>query len=123
MLYVGMARGMVDERSVEALRRVQKNDGGQRQTLSEFKMLVREQFFMLLLEPNASLSAIPKLLPKNAEARRAGFALIQDVLSASAEISGETAKRLRRVGELFGLTEDGSSLKTDSAFDPQAKAS
>jgi len=78
---------------------------------------------MLLLEPNASLSAIPKLLPKNAEARRAGFALIQDVLSASAEISGETAKRLRRVGELFGLTEDGSSLKTDSAFDPQAKAS
>jgi hypothetical protein len=63
------------------------------------------------------------LLPKNAEARRAGFALIQDVLSASAEISGETAKRLSRVAELFGVTQDGSSQTTRSVFDPQAKAS
>jgi pimeloyl-ACP methyl ester carboxylesterase len=123
LLYVGMARGMVDERSVEALRRVRKDDVAQRMTLAEFKALVREQFFMLLLEPNPSLSAIPKLLPKNAEARRAGFALIQDVLSASAEISGETARRLSRVAELFGVTKDGSSQTTGSTFDPQAKAS
>jgi pimeloyl-ACP methyl ester carboxylesterase len=123
LLHVGMARGMVDERSVEALRRVQKNDSGQGLTLVEFKVLVREQFFMLLLEPNASLAAIPKLLPKDAKARRAGFALIQDVLSASAEISGESAKRLRRVAELFGVTEDGSSQATSEASDSQAKAS
>jgi pimeloyl-ACP methyl ester carboxylesterase len=123
LLHVGMARGMVDERSVEALRRVQTSDTVQRPTLAEFKKLVREQFFMLLLEPNASLSAIPKLLPKSAEARRAGFALIQEVLSASAEISGESARRLRRVAELFGVTEDASSQTAGSAPDPQAKAS
>jgi Protein of unknown function (DUF3141) len=121
LLYIGMARGMVDERSLEALRRVRMNVSGPRMTLAEFKAMVREQFFMLLLEPDASLAAIPKLLPKNAEPRRAAFAVIRDVLSASAEISGEAAARLRRVAELFGTAED--KIPQSSEVDPQAKAS
>jgi len=112
LLYVGMARGMVDERSLEALRRARVSDAGSRLTLAQFKIMVREQFFMLLLEPEASLAAIPKLLPQNAEERRAGLAVIRDVLSASAEISGEVARRLDRVTQLFGLSAE-----------PQAKAS
>jgi hypothetical protein len=58
---------------------------------------------MLLLEPEASLAAIPKLLPPGEDERRAGLAAIRDVLSASAEISGETARRLDQVTRLFGL--------------------
>jgi hypothetical protein len=103
LLYVGSARGMVDERSLEALRNLRRNDTGPRLTLSEFKMLVREQFFMLLLDQEAALAAIPKLLPDKAHDRRTAFAAIREVLSASAEISGEVAKRLKRVAELFGL--------------------
>jgi uncharacterized protein DUF3141 len=121
MLYVGMARGMVDERGLEALRRIRMEEAGSRLTLTEFKTLVREQFFMLLLEPDASLAAIPKLLPKSAETRRAGFNVIRDVLSASAAVSGEAAKRLQRVQELFGVNE--SSQLGATSFDPQAKAS
>jgi hypothetical protein len=45
------------------------------------------------------------------------------VLSASAEISGETAKRLAHVIDLFGVDEDGTSQVNASPFDPQAKAS
>ncbi|WP_424630950.1 DUF3141 domain-containing protein [Bradyrhizobium sp. SYSU BS000235] len=107
LLYVGMARGMVDERSLEALRRVRLNDRSSRLSLPQFKTLVREQFFMLLLEPDASLNAIPKLLPKSVEDRRHGFAVIRDVLSASAEISGESARRLRKIAQLFGVDEKG----------------
>ena len=103
LLYVGMSRGMVDERSLEALRRARAGDAGSRLTLAQFKKIVREQFFMLLLEPEASLAAIPKLLPPGEEERRAGLDAIRGVLSASAEISGETGKRLDRVTELFGL--------------------
>jgi pimeloyl-ACP methyl ester carboxylesterase len=66
LLYVGSARGMVDERSLEALRNVRRSDSGARLTLTEFKMLVREQFFMLLLDQEGALAAIPKLLPDNA---------------------------------------------------------
>jgi pimeloyl-ACP methyl ester carboxylesterase len=121
LLYVGMARGMVDERSLEVLRRARSNDAGSRLTLAEFKTMVREQFFMLLLEPEASLAAIPKLLPQDAEARRAGLAMIREVLSASAEISGESAERLRRVTELFEVREDGTSPVSEAS--PHAKAS
>jgi hypothetical protein len=103
LLYVGMARGMVDERSVEALRGARASDAGPRLTLAQFKTMVREQFFMLLLEPEASLAAIPDLLPPNEDDRRAGLAAIRGVLSASADISGETARRLDRVTQLFGL--------------------
>src|SRR5260221_3957920 len=53
LLYVGSVRGMVDERSLEALRKLRRNDTGPRLTLSQFKMLVREQFFMLLLDREA----------------------------------------------------------------------
>src|SRR5882724_12152616 len=103
LLYVGMSRGMVDERSLEALRRARAGDAGSRLTLAQFKKIVREQFFMLLLEPEASLAAIPKLLPPDEGERRAGLEAIRNVLSASAEISGEAAKRFDRVTQLFGL--------------------
>ena len=125
LLYVGMARGMVDERSLEALRRVRRNDGGTHLTLAQFKTMVREQFFMLLLDQDAALAAIPKLLPESADERHAGLAAIREVLSASAEISGEVARRLKQVGQLFGG--DTSSVPEGQAgivpFDSKAKAS
>jgi len=125
LLYVGSARGMVDERSLEALRNLRRNDAGARMTLPEFKMLVREQFFMLLLDREAALAAIPKLLPENADDRRLAFAAIREVLSASAAISGEVANRLQRLAELFGVDAGGSSERASNVapFDPKAKAS
>src|SRR5256714_13500324 len=103
LLYVGSARGMVDERSLEALRRLRQAEESARLTVAEFKMLVREQFFLLLLDRDAALAAIPQLLPDNKDERRRAFLALQEVLSASAEISGEVAKRLKQVAGLFGL--------------------
>ena len=125
LLYVGMARGMVDERSLEALRRVRRSDSGTRLTLAQFKAMVREQFFMLLLDRDAALGAIPKLLPESADERRAGLVAIREVLSASAEISGEVARRLKQIGQLFsGDTSSVSEGQTGILpFDPKAKAS
>jgi hypothetical protein len=123
LLYVGMARGMVDERGAEALRRFRANDVDSRLTPIEFKALVRDQFFMLLLEPEASLAAIPKLLPKNADTCRTAFAAIHEVLAASSEVSGESAKRLRRIAELFGVKEEDKSPTGAIPFDSRAKAS
>jgi Protein of unknown function (DUF3141) len=118
LLYVGSARGMVDERSLEALRRLRKADESTRITLPEFKMLVREQFFMLLLDREAALAAIPKLLPENKGERRKAFDAIQEVLSASAEISGEVAKRLKEVAGLFGL--DAANTSNVRSFGSRA---
>jgi hypothetical protein len=125
LLYVGSVRGMVDERSLEALRRVRGIDSGPRLTVAQFKALVREQFFMLLLDQEAALAAIPKMLPPNADERRASFAAIHDVLSASAAISGEVASRMKQIGDLFGVDTTGIPGNTPDVvpFDPKAKAS
>jgi hypothetical protein len=114
LLYVGSVRGMVDERSLEALRRLRQANESARLTLAEFKMMVREQFFILLLDREAALAAIPRLLPENMDERRKAFAVIQEVLSASAEISGEVAKRVKQVAGLFGLDNQSNPVPVDS---------
>ncbi|RTM15241.1 MAG: DUF3141 domain-containing protein [Bradyrhizobiaceae bacterium] len=122
LLYIGSARGMVDERSIEALRRVRRDHGGPRLSLAEFKMLVREQFFMLLLDQEGALAAIPKLLPDDVNQRRALVASMREVLSASGEVTGERASRLQRIATLLGVEmEEGSATKV-APFD-QARAS
>jgi pimeloyl-ACP methyl ester carboxylesterase len=125
LLYVGSVRGMVDERSIEALRQVRRDHNGQRLTLPEFKMLVREQFFMLLLDREGALAAIPKLLPEDVRQRRAAFAAMREVLSASGEIASERASRLQRIAALFGVdaSEGSETASSVTPFDPKAKAS
>ena len=107
LLYAGMARGSVDERGVAALRRIRLTEEGSRLTLPQFKTMAREQFFLLLLEPEATLAAIPKLLPADLGERRKGLAAIRNVLSAGGEISGEVAERLKKVAALFETNDAG----------------
>src|SRR3954454_20870294 len=123
LLYVGSARGMVDERSIEALRQVRRDHTGARLTLAEFKMLVRDQFFMLLLDREGALAAIPKLLPDDAAQRRTAFAAIREVLSASSGITGERASRLERIARLFDVDAGDVRVSNVAPFDPKAKAS
>jgi Protein of unknown function (DUF3141) len=104
MLYVGMARGSADERGLAAIRRLRAvRDDGPRLTLAEFKALVREQYFMLLIDQDATLGAISDLLPPDKDTRRKGFAVLHQVLSAAGEIAGEAANRLQKIAALFGV--------------------
>jgi pimeloyl-ACP methyl ester carboxylesterase len=107
LIYVGMARGFVDERGIAALRRIRLTEDASRMTLAQFKAMAREQFFLLLLEPEAALAAIPKLLPADPAERRKGLAAIRNVLSAGGEISGDVAERLKRVTALFEANDAG----------------
>jgi len=100
LLFAGVDRAAVDERGFEAVRRI-------RQTLSDvplstFKSVVREQFYMLLLDTEGALAAIPAMLPDDAEARRRAFGLIDEVLRARGEYSSEDSQRIQRIGRLFG---------------------
>jgi len=74
---------------------------------------------MLLLDQEAALAAIPKLLPESMDERRKAFAAIQEVLSASAEISGDVARRFKQVAGLFGLEDQDNAVP----FDPKARTS
>jgi hypothetical protein len=109
IIYVGAARGAIDERGVAALRRIRLTEEASRMTLAQFKAMAREQFFLLLLEPEATLEAIPKLLPADLAERRKGLAAIRNVLSSSGEIVGEPAERLKKIAALFGVDEAAAS--------------
>ncbi len=104
-IYVGMVRGGPDERAFAAVRRLRLAQPGARLTLAQFKAMVREQYFMLLIDPEAALNAIPAMLPEDAEERRSGFAAVRQVLAARGEIGGEAKERLERVRKLFGVDE------------------
>jgi hypothetical protein len=114
LLYVGMPRGGadgIDERGFKAIRRIRAAglDGNTLPpelatlNLAEFKALVREQFFMLLIDRAAALASIPALLPKSAGARHTAFALLREVLGADGGIVGEAADRLRTAAAWFGI--------------------
>jgi pimeloyl-ACP methyl ester carboxylesterase len=114
-VYLGMPRGAVDERSFEAIRRMREiQDGAQRPTLAEFKTMVRDQNFLLLLDPEAAVTTLPALIP-DAESRRRTVVTVSQVLSASGEIPGEVAERLQRITRLLQVEAKRSSAATVNA--------
>jgi hypothetical protein len=109
MLYVGMARGSVDERGLEAVRRIRLVDEATaRLTLPEFKAMVREQYFMLLIDQDAALAALPNLVPPDPETRGKAFAVLNQILTARGELTDESARRMQQIAGLFGVEADGS---------------
>lgn len=110
LLHVAMARGGADERGFEAVRRIREAAPSAHQLpLEAFKTLVREQFFMLLIDEEAALAAIPGLLPASLDERRAAFALLETVVAAGGELPAAAAERLRRAAGLFCLGEGRSA--------------
>ena len=96
--------------------------------LSAFKALVREQFYLLVLDTEAALAALPSMLPDNGEVRRKAFDLIKQVMSARGPLSDDDNKRMQRVAGAFGLDEaatTGPNLTVISSTreEAQAKAS
>jgi hypothetical protein len=117
-----MARAAVDERGFEAVRRIRKSHA--EMPLAAFKVLVREQFNILLLETEAALAAIPAMLPPDAETRLKAFTLIKTALGARGETTAEDKRRMAEVARLFGVdAEGGTTPFRQIRREPQARAS
>jgi hypothetical protein len=116
-----MPRGAVDERGFEMVRRIRLNQREMHQlTLTAFKALVREQYLMLLIDPEASVAAIPSMLPADRELCVEALDLIKRVLSACEKIEGDVAERLRRIDRLFRVDRELFGVATPAAL-PSAR--
>ena len=108
LIYVGLGRRSVDERGFETVRRLRGKYGDI--PLSEFKTLVRDQYFMLLIDRDAALAAIPSMLPSDSQTRGKAFDLIKGVMAAVGKLSPEDEERLSEIGRLFGIGDEGATI-------------
>lgn len=123
LLFAGMDRAAVDERGFEMVRRIRKKLSDV--SLSVFKATVREQFYMLLIDSEAALAAIPSMLPEDATKRRQAFDIIREVLGARGSYSNEDRERIRHIGALFegnGNPSAGNSLAITSGVERGVQA-
>lgn len=116
-LYVGQQRRAVDERGFEAVRRIRQRHSDM--SLKDFKTMLRDQFFMLILDSRAALAAIPDMLPADVNLREEAFVAITEILSARGDISDEEQMRLKEVAKLFGVERE----KTSRGFQQDRQAS
>ena len=124
LLYVGMARGDADERGFAAIRRLRlRSDLLPPLSLAEFKALLREQYFILLIDPAGALEAIPSLLPSDTEVRRRALEALEEVLTTRGALSGEPLLRWQRLVKLFGGPAPAAKPVGDAGKEkPPAKA-
>ena len=109
LLYVGLPRAGVDARGFEAIRRLRAaRFEAQRPRFSEFKSMVHDQAFILLLDQEAAVAALPALIP-DAKSRRSTVSVVRQVLSACGEITGEVAERLQRVARVLEVGDVASA--------------
>jgi len=102
LVYVVMSHAAVDERAFESVRRLRKTwPEATGLGLADFKALVRDQLFILLIEPQAALDAIPALLANAAGSRRGALAIVREVLAVNGELTDEAGARLKRIVRLF----------------------
>ena len=100
LVYIGMAGPGVDERAFNELRKIRSENKGM--TLPEFKQTLREQFFSLLLDRDAALSAIPQMLSVDSAKRTQALDAIRRTVHAAGKPTGARAERFAVIEKMFG---------------------
>jgi len=112
LVYIGMGGEGVDERAFNALRQIRAENQGM--TLAQFKQTLREQYFSLMLDREAALAAIPKMLPADRTVRARMLEAIRRVVQATGKPGGARADRLAQVEKLFGTSQRTVATKVRS---------
>ncbi|MFN3625488.1 MAG: DUF3141 domain-containing protein [Hyphomicrobium sp.] len=108
LLYVRMPDGAIDERGFNFLRRM-REEAGQGISLAEFKRLVREQFFMLLIDERSAVEAVPRMLARDPVLAGRMRAMLQRFIGSLGLRSEESKARLTELQHLIATSDDASS--------------
>jgi hypothetical protein len=101
LVWVRLPTGRADERSFAIIRRIREAYGPETLPLPTFKQIIRQQFFMLLVDEAQALATLPQLLPPDSAKRAEGFALIRSVVEATGDVPEVEAERLAVVERIF----------------------
>ena len=100
VLYVLAANRMLDQRCALALNVARQQL--MRLSLAEFKILVRDQFFVLQLEPERAIEVLPSLVP-DADARKELLEQVRAIAGAGDPLTTAEDDRLARLSQLLAV--------------------
>ncbi len=104
LIYVRLPEGSVDERGFRMLKEIRAGQpAGKRRTMGQLKELLKEQYLLVCLDEERAVRAIPKLLPKNMDERRAALDALQRMTAAKGALPEEGRRRLDRIEALFDV--------------------
>jgi pimeloyl-ACP methyl ester carboxylesterase len=99
LVYVGKAQHRIEKSTFDALRKLLLTYPEVTET--EFKAAVREQWAIVALDERAAVEALPRLLPRDAGARRNFCDLVQRTLPAVGKLNVEAQRRFNKVLQLL----------------------
>jgi hypothetical protein len=103
LLYVARAEKVADERPFNLLQQLIKQAKPENiPTLAAMKAAIKRQAFVLALDEERAIAALPRLAP-DVDERRRGFDAARAVVGARGEITPYQEERLRRVAAVLGL--------------------
>jgi hypothetical protein len=103
LIYVLHPQQSFDERSFKILKEINSElPETERISLARFKEMMKEQFLILLQEPERAVAAIPMLLPAGRGERNSLLGVIRQVANSDGALPQESKRRLARVETLFG---------------------
>ncbi len=118
VLYVRTADRALDQRCALALNVARQHL--MRLSLAEFKVLVRNQFFVLQLEPERAIEALPSLVPE-VEARKKLLKQVRAIASAGDPLTPAERDRLARLSRALGVPSEKSPAPATSGRPTNAR--
>jgi hypothetical protein len=95
-----MTDGVADERGFRLLQRL-REEAGSGLSLADFKKIVRDQFFTLMLDERRAVEAIPHMLAKDPELATRMASVLGRLIEVVGVESTVGKARLREVEKLF----------------------
>ncbi len=108
LLYQGHGANVVDERPFRLLQKfIRDAPPDKKPTLEELKQAFRQQLFILLLDMDRAIEALPKLLPEMQE-RRLSLEFVRSIATArTGNLSEVQQTRFHRLEQILQLSESG----------------
>ena len=119
VLYVTAADHMLDQRCAFALNAARQHL--MRLSLAAFKVIVRDQFFVLQLEQERAVEALATLVPE-ADARKELLQHVQAIVSAGDPPSIAERERLARLSQVLAVPAEKPAAQTMSGRPAAARA-
>ena len=102
LVYIRLPEGSADERVFRMLKLIQDSrPASKRMSVAQFKLVLREQVMLVLLDEERAVNALPKLLGTDAGARTKALETLHQLVAARGELPAEGQRRLARVEALF----------------------